>query len=59
MAIVSSHLLSSTDGSHASGVRVIINQIKKMVKEIKSINLKQIKMVECLKNFPYQKRIVY
>ena len=29
MAIVSSHLLSSTDGSHASGVRVIINQIKK------------------------------
>ena len=29
MAIVSSHLLSSTDGSHASGVKVIINQIKK------------------------------
>ena len=29
MAIVSSHLLSSTDGSHASGVRVIINQINK------------------------------
>ena len=27
MAIVSSHLLSSTDGSHASGVKVIINQI--------------------------------
>ena len=26
MAIVSSHLLSSTDGSHASGVKVIINQ---------------------------------
>ena len=30
MAIVSSHLLSSTDGSHASGVKVIINQIKIM-----------------------------
>ena len=29
MAIVSSHLLSSTDGSHASGVKVIINQINK------------------------------
>ena len=29
MAIVSSHLLSSTDGSHASGVKVIINQIIK------------------------------
>ena len=29
MAIVSSHLLSSTDGSHAAGVKVIINQIKK------------------------------
>ena len=29
MAIVSSHLLSLTDGSHASGVKVIINQIRK------------------------------
>ena len=29
MPIVSSHLLSSTAGSHASGVKVIINQIKK------------------------------
>ena len=29
MAIVSSHLLSSTDGSHATGVKVIIKQINK------------------------------
>ena len=29
MAVVSSHLLNSTDGSHASGVLVKINQIKK------------------------------
>tara|TARA_Y100001936_G_scaffold240020_1_gene273913 strand:+ start:720 stop:1055 length:336 start_codon:yes stop_codon:yes gene_type:complete len=29
MAVVSSHLLSSTNGLHASGVKVIINQIKK------------------------------
>ena len=59
MAIVSSHLLSSTDGSHASGVKVIINQIKKMVPEKKSINPKQIKMEGYLKNFHSQKKIVY
>ena len=27
MATISSHLLNSVDGSHASGVKVIINQI--------------------------------
>ena len=28
MAIISSHLLNSTNGRHASGVKVLINQIK-------------------------------
>ena len=51
MAIVSSHLLSSTDGSHASGVKVIINQIKKMDQEERFFNLRQIKMGEFINNF--------
>ena len=29
MAILSSHLLNSVNGTHASGVKIIINQIKK------------------------------
>ena len=50
MAIVSSHLLSSTDGSHASGVRVIINQIKKNGKRNKIYQSKKNKIEKGSKN---------
>ena len=51
MAVVSSHLLNSTDGSHASGVLVKINQIKKNGTKKKFINLGRIKMEDLVRSF--------
>ena len=56
MAIVSSHLLSSTDGSHASGVRVIINQIKKNGKRNKIYQSKTDKNGRVSKEFSLSKK---
>ena len=56
MAIVSSHLLSSTDGSHASGVRVIINQIKKNGKRNKIYQSKTDKNGRVYKEFSLSKK---
>tara|TARA_B100000131_G_C18124667_1_gene614278 strand:+ start:4886 stop:5221 length:336 start_codon:yes stop_codon:yes gene_type:complete len=37
MAIISSHLLNSTNGTHASGVKIIVNKITRNGKKIKFI----------------------
>ena len=42
MATLSSHLLNSVDGTHACGVKVIINQIKSSGEKVIFLNLKQI-----------------
>ena len=56
MAIVSSHLLSSTDGSHASGVKVIINQIKKNGSRRKIFQSKTDKNGRIYKQFSINKK---
>ena len=56
MAIVSSHLLSSTDGSHASGVKVIINQIKKNGSRRKIFQSKTDKNGRIYKQFSIKKK---
>ena len=56
MAIVSSHLLSSTDGSHASGVKVIINQIKKNGSKRKIFQSKTDKNGRIYKQFSITKK---
>ena len=50
MAIVSSHLLNSTNGSHASGVKIRVNQISKNGLRKKYIKLLLIKMGDFQKN---------
>ena len=59
MAIVSSHLLSSTDGSHASGVKVIINQIKKNGSRRKIFQSKTDKNGRIFKQFSFKHIIFY
>jgi len=56
MAIVSSHLLSSTDGSHASGVKVIINQINKNGSRRKMFQSKTDKNGRIYKQFSLTKK---
>ena len=37
MAIISSHLLNSTNGTHASGVKIILNKLDRNGKKIKFV----------------------
>ena len=42
MATLSSHLLNAADGTHASGVKVIINQINSFGDSTKKMTLKTV-----------------
>ena len=51
MAILSSHLLNSVNGTHASGVKVIIHQIKKSGEKIIFFESETDKRGKILKDF--------
>ena len=51
MAILSSHLLNSVNGTHASGVKIIIHQIKKSGEKIIFFESETDKVGRILKDF--------